>query len=121
MDDPKLKQEVPMAVVGIVPCKVSAENGAIEVGDLLVASFTPGHAMKGTDRSKMLGGSCRQGTEAAARRERCHSSTRHTAIARGIVSQERPLDIPAAYSIHLARQWLVVTAVNNPFDSLTCF
>jgi hypothetical protein len=28
MDDPKLKQEVPMAVVGIVPCKVSAENGA---------------------------------------------------------------------------------------------
>jgi len=47
--------EVPLAVVGIVPCKVSAENGPIEVGDLLVASSTPGHAMKGTDRSKMLG------------------------------------------------------------------
>jgi hypothetical protein len=42
-------------VVGIVPCKVSAENGPIEVGDLLVASATPGYAMKGTDRSKMLG------------------------------------------------------------------
>lgn len=55
MDDPKLRQEVPMAVVGIVPCKVSTENGAIEVGDLLVASSTPGHAMKGTDRNKMLG------------------------------------------------------------------
>ena len=47
--------EVPLAVVGIVPCKVSAENGPIEVGDLLVASSTPGHAMKGTDRARMLG------------------------------------------------------------------
>lgn len=44
-----------MAVVGIVPCKVSTENGEIQVGDLLVASSTPGYAMKGTDRSKMLG------------------------------------------------------------------
>ena len=55
MDDPNLAKEVPMAVVGIVPCKVSAENGPIEVGDLLVTSSTPGHAMKGTDRSKMMG------------------------------------------------------------------
>jgi hypothetical protein len=50
-----VKDEVPLAVVGIVPCKVSAENGPIEVGDLLVASSMHGHAMKGTDRSKMLG------------------------------------------------------------------
>ena len=42
-------------MVGIVSCKVSAENGPIEVGDLLVTSSTPGYAMKGTDRSKMLG------------------------------------------------------------------
>jgi hypothetical protein len=49
------KGEVPLAVVGIVPCKVSAENGAIKAGDLLVASSKPGYAMKGTDRSKMLG------------------------------------------------------------------
>ena len=55
MDDPKLATEVPMAVVGIVPCKVSAENGPIDTGDLLVASSTPGYAMKGTDRNKMLG------------------------------------------------------------------
>ncbi len=55
MDDPNLTKEVPLAIVGIVPCKVSAENGPIEVGDLLVASSTPGHAMKGTDRSRMLG------------------------------------------------------------------
>ncbi len=37
---------VPVAVVGIVPCKVSAENGAIQRGDLLVTSSTPGYAMK---------------------------------------------------------------------------
>ena len=47
--------EIPLAIVGIVPCKVSAENGAIQPGDLLVSSSTPGHAMKGTDRSRMLG------------------------------------------------------------------
>ncbi|MGD8794045.1 MAG: hypothetical protein PVF47_15950, partial [Anaerolineae bacterium] len=35
----------PLAVVGIVPVKVSAENGPIQPGDLLVASTTPGHAM----------------------------------------------------------------------------
>ena len=47
--------EIPLAIVGIVPCKVSAENGSIAPGDLLVTSSTPGHAMKGTDRSRMLG------------------------------------------------------------------
>jgi hypothetical protein len=38
--------EVPVAVLGIVPCKVSAENGPIEIGDLLVTSGTPRYAMK---------------------------------------------------------------------------
>lgn len=52
---PKSPDEVPMAVVGIVPAKVSTENGAIKVGDLLVTSSTPGYAMKGTDRGRMLG------------------------------------------------------------------
>jgi hypothetical protein len=46
---------VPLAIVGIVPCKVTAANGPINPGDLLVSSATPGHAMKGTDRSRMLG------------------------------------------------------------------
>jgi hypothetical protein len=55
MDDEQLKQEVALAVVGIVPCKVTAENGAIEEGDLLVTSSRAGYAMKGTDRSQMLG------------------------------------------------------------------
>jgi len=49
------KTEIPMAMVGIVPTKVSAENGPIKRGDLLVTSSTLGYAMKGTDRSKMLG------------------------------------------------------------------
>ena len=47
--------EVPLAVVGIVPCKVTAENGAIQAGDLLVTSSTPGRAMKGTDRLRLVG------------------------------------------------------------------
>ncbi len=51
----KSPDELPMAVVGIVPAKVSAENGPIKVGDLLVTSSIPGYAMKGTDRSRMLG------------------------------------------------------------------
>ena len=49
--------------VGIsnVPCKVSAENGPIRPGDLLVTSSTPGHAMRddrpepGTILGKALG------------------------------------------------------------------
>ncbi|MBZ5544441.1 MAG: hypothetical protein LAO07_12295, partial [Acidobacteriia bacterium] len=55
MDGPRLDQGIPLAVVGIVPCKVSAENGPIARGDLLVTSSTRGHAMKGTDRGRMLG------------------------------------------------------------------
>lgn len=47
--------EVPMAMVGIAPTKVSAENGPIRRGDLLVTSSTRGYAMKGTDRSRMFG------------------------------------------------------------------
>jgi len=54
-DEAAAQAEIPLAVVGIVPCKVSAENGAIRPGDLLVTSSLPGHAMKGTDRSRMMG------------------------------------------------------------------
>jgi hypothetical protein len=50
-----IEAEVPLAVIGIVPCKVSAENGPIRAGDLLVTSSTAGYAMKGTDRARMLG------------------------------------------------------------------
>jgi hypothetical protein len=48
-------EEIPMAMVGVVPTKVSAENGPIKRGDLLVTSATEGYAMKGTDSSRMLG------------------------------------------------------------------
>jgi hypothetical protein len=54
-EDPKLQQEIPMAMVGIVQCKVSAENGPISRGDLLVTSSTPGYAMHGTDKARLPG------------------------------------------------------------------
>ena len=41
--------EVPLAVVGIVPCKATAQNGPIRPGDLLVTSSVPGHAMRDDD------------------------------------------------------------------------
>jgi hypothetical protein len=41
-----LSGAAPLAVVGVVPVKASAENGAIQPGDLLVTSSTPAHAMK---------------------------------------------------------------------------
>ena len=37
--------KVPLAILGIVPVKASAENGPIAPGDLLTTSSTPGHAM----------------------------------------------------------------------------
>lgn len=42
----QVKDGIPLAVVGIVPVKVTAENGPIAPGDLLVASSMPGHAMR---------------------------------------------------------------------------
>ncbi len=47
--------ELPVAMIGIVPCKVSAENGPIRRGDLLTTSSTPGFAMKATDPAQMIG------------------------------------------------------------------
>jgi hypothetical protein len=47
--------EIPMAMVGIVPTKVTAENGPIHRGDLLVTSSMGGYAMKGTDRTRLVG------------------------------------------------------------------
>jgi len=37
---------VPVALAGVIPVSVTAENGAIAAGDLLVSSSTPGRAMK---------------------------------------------------------------------------
>mgnify|MGYP001041663012 CR=1 FL=1 len=46
-DDPL--EGIPVAITGIVPCKVSAENGAIHRGDLLATAATSGHAMRAGD------------------------------------------------------------------------
>ena len=44
-------EDIPVAITGIVPTKVTAENGPIEPGDLLTTSSTPGFAMKATPAS----------------------------------------------------------------------
>jgi hypothetical protein len=38
--------QLPIGVLGVVPTKVTSENGPIQRGDLLVTSGTAGHAMK---------------------------------------------------------------------------
>jgi hypothetical protein len=45
----------PIALLGKVFCKVDAQYGAIEVGDLLTTAPTPGHAMKADDPLKAFG------------------------------------------------------------------
>lgn len=52
-DDPE--NVIPVGVVGVIPTKVSGENGPISRGDMLVAADLPGHAMRGTDRDRMFG------------------------------------------------------------------
>lgn len=44
------ESDIPVAITGIVPTKITAESGAIEPGDLLTTSSTPGHAMKAKPR-----------------------------------------------------------------------
>ena len=44
--DADLADTVPMGIIGVLPTKVSGENGPIKRGDLLVTSATPGHAMR---------------------------------------------------------------------------
>ncbi len=50
-----LSNRQPVALMGKVFCKVDAQFGAIEAGDLLTTSATPGHAMKTTDPLKAFG------------------------------------------------------------------
>ena len=45
----------PIALIGKVFCKVDAQYGAIEVGDLLTTAPTPGHAMRANDPVKSFG------------------------------------------------------------------
>ena len=45
----------PVALLGKVYCKVDAQYGAIEIGDLLTTAPTLGHAMKADDAIKSFG------------------------------------------------------------------
>ena len=52
---PAVSGRMPLALVGRVYCKVDAQFGAVEVGDLLTTAPTPGHAMKASDPRKAFG------------------------------------------------------------------
>jgi hypothetical protein len=45
----------PVALTGRVYCQVDAGFGAIEPGDMITTSTTPGHGMKATDRERAFG------------------------------------------------------------------
>ena len=53
----ELSETIPMGIIGVLPTKISAENGPIGIGDLLVTSSTPGHAMKAdfSDLGRLIG------------------------------------------------------------------
>lgn len=55
MRDPDDDHNPPIALVGRVPVKVSAENGPIRIGDFLTASSRPGYAMKATAPGTAVG------------------------------------------------------------------
>jgi membrane-associated phospholipid phosphatase len=46
--DASLSRNVPVAMMGVVPTKVTADGGPIRPGDLLTTSRVPGYAMKAT-------------------------------------------------------------------------
>ncbi len=52
---PSPEPRMPVALLGKVYCKVDSRYAAIEVGDLLTTSPTPGHAMKAIDRDLAFG------------------------------------------------------------------
>jgi hypothetical protein len=49
------ENRIPVALMGKVECKIDAQYGPVEVGDLLTTSPTPGHAMKADDPLKAFG------------------------------------------------------------------
>ncbi|SEA00147.1 hypothetical protein SAMN05660964_00734 [Thiothrix caldifontis] len=49
------KRRQAIALIGKVYCKVDAQYGAIDIGDLLTSSATLGHAMKASDPAKSFG------------------------------------------------------------------
>jgi len=51
----EVNRRAPLALSGRVPCKVSAEHGRIEIGDLLTLSSIPGHASKAIASGAVIG------------------------------------------------------------------
>jgi hypothetical protein len=49
------RNRAPIALMGRVFCKVDAQYGAVDAGDLLTTSPTVGHAMKASDSSRAFG------------------------------------------------------------------
>jgi len=45
---------VPMGIIGVIPTNVTSENGPIRIGDLVVTSSVPGHAMRGDPAVAMM-------------------------------------------------------------------
>jgi hypothetical protein len=54
-DGESTEGKVPLAVAGIVPVKVTAENGPVRPGDLLTSSSTPGQAMRASRERVTVG------------------------------------------------------------------
>jgi hypothetical protein len=52
---PTVADRSPVALLGKVFCKVTAEHGPIEIGDLLTTSALAGHAMKAGDPARAFG------------------------------------------------------------------
>jgi len=52
-DGADLTGKIPLAVVGVVPVKVTNENGSLKPGDKLTTSSTAGHAMKASRRAEI--------------------------------------------------------------------
>jgi hypothetical protein len=52
---PRSLEHKPVSLMGRAYCKVDAAYSAIEIGDLLTTSATPGHAMKATDSQRAFG------------------------------------------------------------------
>jgi len=55
LDKHQAPNRLPVALVGKVYCKVDAQYGPIEMGDLLTTSPTAGHAMKAKDPGRSFG------------------------------------------------------------------
>ena len=51
-DDTWAGDEIPLAVVGIVPTRVCDEGGPVAIGDMLVTASLPGHAMKAPEHPR---------------------------------------------------------------------